>query len=256
MKYAVLGLGALLLTGCASGTHTLADCNDPSATHAQAAAGVFGILSMIDCAVTARDSAMGELNEPEEPKREVVLDPVVENPRPPPNEVEPEMLLAPVMVNPSPNPVEALKITSSQQLLTLLSNATSSGKSERGTEFDVYSRQDGRMVARTARGNVDEGTWEITKEGKYCRQWHKWRNAERDCYFVYRLNNGEYRFKAIEKPYESVVRIARGDPEQLQRRISTAEGAPLTLSKIPLFYFKGKTRRVSLAIQTEYIWNC
>jgi hypothetical protein len=209
----------------------MADCNDPSATHAQAAAGVFGILSMIDCAVTASDSAMGDLNEPE-PFPPTKMDPVVENPRPPANEVNPETLSAPVMVNPSLNPSAPLRISSAQKLLDLISDSTQSGKSERGTQFDIYFRQDGQMVGRTIKGNVDEGIWEAIKDGKYCRQWNKWRDASRDCYYVYKLDNGEYRFKAIEKPYETLVWITRGDPKQLKRRISTVEGAPLRQVRI------------------------
>jgi hypothetical protein len=124
------------------------------------------------------------------------------------------------------------RIVYSEQLIDLIPNSTYSGKSESGTKFDVYSRQDGRMSGRTARGSFDEGTWEITSDGKYCRQWNKWRDASRDCFYVYLIEHDTFRFKAIGKSFESVGRIFPGDPEQLAREISTPEGAPLQLTAI------------------------
>jgi hypothetical protein len=135
-------------------------------------------------------------------------------------------------VSPAPAAAGPQRISSAQELLDLLSNSTGSGTSERGTQFATYSRQDGHMVARTLKGSVDEGVWEITSDGRYCRQWNNWRDGARDCFYVSRMKDGRFRFKGINKSYDSTVSITPGDPRGLRRRMSTTEGAPLHIAGI------------------------
>lgn len=152
-------------------------------------------------------------------------------------------------VNPAPATEGPQRITSAQELLDLLSNTTGSGKSERGTVFAVYNRRDGRMVARTAKGSVDEGVWEITPDGRYCRQWNNWREGARDCFYVFRLDDGRFRFKGIDKPYDSTVSMTPGDSRGLSRRMSTAEGAPLVAAAAVATGASGQARAMSASRQ-------
>ena len=125
---------------------------------------------------------------------------------------------------------DTTQISSARQLLELISDSTYSGQSEQGTSFHVYSRQDGRMIGRTLTRHFDEGTWEVTSDAKYCRKWNKWRDAGRDCFYVYLIEGDRVRFKAIDKSFESEGRIVPGDSENLKNSMSTVLGAPLLIA--------------------------
>ena len=175
----------LLLAGCVTEPHSGQDCADQGSTNANF--GIIGLAASIHCYGTAKDSGASESQLKNESDQE--------------------------------------SISSSQQLLELIADSTYAGRSENGMLFVVYSRQDGRMIGRTENGDVDEGTWEVTTDKEYCRQWNSWRNATRACFLVYKVDDQTLRFKGIGQAFESVGRIVPGDPEHLERNMSTANVA-------------------------------
>ena len=62
----------------------------------------------------------------------------------------------------------------------------------------------------------DVGTWNVADDGKYCRQWSKWRDGARDCFEMYDLGEGKYRFLSIDRRYDTRGQILEGDPHRLQ----------------------------------------
>lgn len=112
------------------------------------------------------------------------------------------------------------------ELRSYLAGNTSSGKTEKGAKFHVYSSPDGTMFGRSINKYnneyQDSGTWEITKDSQYCRKWNKWREGKRDCFQVYALEGNKFRMKAIGRRYESIFTVRQGDPEKLGNQISVA----------------------------------
>ncbi len=97
----------------------------------------------------------------------------------------------------------------------LIAGNTATAKAADGTYFFLYFSPDGRMDGKSG-NSWDSGTWEVTEDGRYCRDWKKWLNGTRDCYAMNRLGNNRFHFKAIRKPYEYTFSLLPGDPEKLE----------------------------------------
>lgn len=96
---------------------------------------------------------------------------------------------------------------------------TSSGKSERGHQFHVYHSANGRMVGNAKLRLYDVGTYTISEDGLYCREWTRWRSGGRDCFKAYRTGDNRIRMKATNYHYESIFVVRPGDPEGLEQRL-------------------------------------
>ncbi len=108
---------------------------------------------------------------------------------------------------------------SASEMRSVISGNTLSGKTEWGADFHVYHSPDRKMSAQGKLAYYDVGIWEITDDGKYCREWTYWRDAARDCFEMYRIGEDRFRIKAINYHYESIFRMRKGDPQNLKGRI-------------------------------------
>ena len=106
---------------------------------------------------------------------------------------------------------------SAADMQVLLSGNTMSGKNEKGQDFHTYFDARGTMSGLGLRKYRDVGTWEITSEDKYCRQWSKWDKGTRECFHMFSLGNNFYRIKGTKSNFESLFIIQKGDPENLIR---------------------------------------
>jgi len=97
-----------------------------------------------------------------------------------------------------------------------LSDHTTFGIAENGYRFHIYHRADGKTFGESRERYYDVGTWTIADDGKYCRQWSKWRDGTRDCFQMYDLGQGKYRFLSVDRKYDSTFQILEGDPHGLQ----------------------------------------
>jgi len=92
---------------------------------------------------------------------------------------------------------------------------TLSGYNERGWSVDAYYHPDGTLSGRIQGGDgnnyFDGGKWNLSNDGKLCRQWTKWRDGELDCFRVYRMNEKQVRIKAIDRDYEGEYEVQQGD---------------------------------------------
>jgi len=98
----------------------------------------------------------------------------------------------------------------------LVSDHTTFGIAENGYRFHVYNAPNGKTFGESRGQYYDVGTWTISDDGKYCRQWSKWRDGTRDCFEIVDLGDGKYRFLSIDRKYDSTVQILEGDPHRLQ----------------------------------------
>ena len=104
------------------------------------------------------------------------------------------------------------------EIRALLPSNTLSGRNEKKREVNVYHAADGTMEGmRKGKGiHYDSGTWTITDEGQYCRQWERWRAKTRDCFLVYRIDSDSYRLKSVSDVYTGRARVLQGDPKGLK----------------------------------------
>ena len=106
---------------------------------------------------------------------------------------------------------------SAAEMQVLLSGNTMSGKNEKGQDFHTHFDTRGTMNGLGLRKYRATGTWEITSEDKYCRQWSnpKWDKGTRECFRMFDLGNNFYRIKGTKSNFESLFIIQQGDPENL-----------------------------------------
>ena len=119
---------------------------------------------------------------------------------------------------------------SASEMRSLLSGSTASGRTNRGSEYYVYHRPDGVMSGYAHSEHYDVGTWEITEDDKFCRQWTSWRYGSRDCFDMYQIGEGQFRMISNAPHFESTFIVRNGDPEELKGRIGyVGFAAPETL---------------------------
>jgi hypothetical protein len=112
-------------------------------------------------------------------------------------------------------PAVAQDSMSAADMQVLLSGNTMSGKNEKGQDFHTYFDTSGTMSGLGLRKYRDSGTWEITSEDKYCRQWSKWDKGTLECFHMFNLGNNYYRIKGMKSNFESLFIIQKGDPENI-----------------------------------------
>lgn len=83
--------------------------------------------------------------------------------------------------------VEGWTRVSAEEAKVLLADTTLSGSSG-GTKWQTYYSAD-QIQRGYAKGSdweeTDEGTYEITPEGIYCRTWKRWSDAQEGCAEIY-----------------------------------------------------------------------
>ena len=104
---------------------------------------------------------------------------------------------------------------SAADMQVLLSGNTMSGKNEKGQDFHTYFYAKGTMTGLGLGTYRDGGTWEITSDDKYCRQWSRWDKGTRECFRMFSLGNNFYRIKGTKSSFESLFIIQEGDPKNL-----------------------------------------
>ena len=110
------------------------------------------------------------------------------------------------------------EIMTATEIKELLPSNTLSGRNEKQKEIHVYHDPSGAMEGmRRGKGmHYDSGTWTITDEGQYCRQWNRWREKALGCFHVYRLGDNRFRLESVTDQYESRVKVEEGDPKGLK----------------------------------------
>ena len=110
------------------------------------------------------------------------------------------------------------EIMTAIEIKELLPSNTLSGKNEKQSEIHVYHDPTGAMEGKRRKKGIhfDSGTWTITDEGQYCRQWERWREKALGCFYVYRLGDNRFRLESVTDLYESRVKVEEGDPQGLK----------------------------------------
>lgn len=116
-------------------------------------------------------------------------------------------------------------------LRVLLSGNTASGRTAQGSNFHVYYRPDGRMSGFAHSQHYDLGSWEITKDDGFCRQWTAWQHGLRVCFDIYRTGENQYRMISSHPRHEATFSVREGDPEDLKDRIGLARSTAQDDSK-------------------------
>jgi len=109
-------------------------------------------------------------------------------------------------------PVVAQQALTAAEIRSLIVGNTMSGLNEQGIDVEVYHSTDGRTGGQAKRRYFDVGKWDVTEDGKYCRQWTTWRDGKQDCFRLYRVGGAMVRIQAIEREYDGEYRILPGDP--------------------------------------------
>jgi hypothetical protein len=81
--------------------------------------------------------------------------------------------------------------------------------------WHVYHALDGKLLIRMFSGQTDEGTWEITDDGLFCRQWNNFGGGKKAC-FIYFKKGDEYEYwYADGSAMRGKFKIRPGNPENL-----------------------------------------
>lgn len=79
---------------------------------------------------------------------------------------------------------------SAEQMRTMVSGNTSSGRMKNGVPYAVYYSPDGMQKVRTGQGFKDVGEWRVTESGELCGKWKNiGRSGEETCLQGYRDGN-------------------------------------------------------------------
>ena len=124
---------------------------------------------------------------------------------------------------------------SASELRVLLSGNTASGRTAEGSNYSVYYRSDGVMSGFAHSQHYYLGSWEVTDDGKFCRQWTKWQQGSRDCFDIYRAGENQFRMISGHPRREATFSVIIGDPEGLEYRVgrvgvATHEGSRSDIS--------------------------
>jgi TolB-like protein/class 3 adenylate cyclase len=107
------------------------------------------------------------------------------------------------------------KSLTSAVLRSLFPGNTATGETVFGDGGHVYHVPDGKLLVRTFSGQTDQGTWEITKDGQFCRQWNNFDGGRKTC-FIYFTKGNEYEFwDADGSRMFGKFKLRLGNPENL-----------------------------------------
>jgi hypothetical protein len=109
------------------------------------------------------------------------------------------------------------KMTTSE-IRELIPSNTLSGKNEKQILVHAYHDPTGKMEGMTRKQGMhfDSGSWTITDDDQYCRQWDRWRGKALVCFHVFRLDNEEYRLISVTGQYDLRFKVREGNPEGIE----------------------------------------
>jgi TolB-like protein len=91
------------------------------------------------------------------------------------------------------NTVTQRKSLTSLALRSLFPGNTATGETVFGGGGHVYHVPDGKLLIRTFSDQTDQGIWEITEDGQFCRQWNNFGGGKKTC-FIYFTKGSEYEY--------------------------------------------------------------
>jgi TolB-like protein/lipoprotein NlpI len=107
------------------------------------------------------------------------------------------------------------KSLTSAVLGSLFPGNTATGETVFGGGGHVYHEPNGKLLIRTFSGQTDRGTWEITEDGQFCRQWSNFGGGKKTC-FIYFTQGGEYEYwEADGSQMRGKFKLRLGNPENL-----------------------------------------
>jgi tetratricopeptide (TPR) repeat protein len=108
--------------------------------------------------------------------------------------------------------LERLPLTAAV-LRSLFPGNTGTGEVAGGDQWHIYHVPDGRLLIRNPGGHTDEGTWEITDDGQFCRQWN---SGGRKACWIYFKNGDELEYWYPDRSrMRGKFKIRLGNPENL-----------------------------------------
>ena len=109
-------------------------------------------------------------------------------------------------------------VAGSAAVKKLLSSNTLSGWDEEQHRIHLYHGSNGVMKGERIRKgvNFDSGNWTVTDEDQYCQKWTRWLRKKLVCFYMYPLDNNNYRLQSVSKKYSLRLRFRHGDPESMQ----------------------------------------
>lgn len=114
------------------------------------------------------------------------------------------------------------------QMRAVISGNTSSGQTDKGTNFHVFHDSNGTLKGKAQGGNYDSGTWLITDVGEYCHRWKKWRKGRQECFLMYSIEGNKYRMKG-----GSIFVIQEGDQRSKSFLTDLNEQTALIVPPVP-----------------------
>jgi len=116
---------------------------------------------------------------------------------------------------PAGTAVPQRKSLTSVVLRSLFPGNTATGETVFGGGGHVYHVPDGKLLIRTFSGQTDQGTWEITGDGQFCRQWNNFGGGKKTC-FIYFTKGDEYEYwDADGSRMRGKFKLRLGNPENL-----------------------------------------
>jgi hypothetical protein len=214
MKYAAFSLAVLFLTGCVSGPHSGADCDEGATTRAHF--GIFGLADAVHCYATASDPVPPKTEEPKRAEDEWCNSGLEDCP----GEVPSEEITVP---EPNAAMRAALGLEEGQlteaEVRQYLAGNTLSGRTKEFVDFHIYFGRDGKLSGKAKATRYDTGRWQVLHNGWYCRQWNRWQDGTRECFKVFPAGENRLQFWKVDSESKSTHTIHHGDPENLKSRI-------------------------------------
>jgi hypothetical protein len=100
-------------------------------------------------------------------------------------------------------------------LRSTLPGNTATGESVYGGKWHIYNVPDGTLLYRPSGGQTEKGTWEITDDGRYCRQWSDVGAGNRQCWVHFKEGDVyEYWYPDLSRK-RGQFKIRPGNPENL-----------------------------------------
>jgi hypothetical protein len=250
MKYAAFSLAVLFLTGCVSGPHSGADCDEGATTRAHF--GIFGLADAVHCYATASDPVPPKTEEPkraedewcnsgledcpgEVEKNQLAMEEYVPTTTPEEPAVAVAAATSSVTISrpepskeitvPEPNAAMRAALGLEEGQLTeaevrqYLAGNTLSGRTKEFVDFHIYFGRDGKLSGKAKATRYDTGRWQVLHNGWYCRQWNRWQDGTRECFKVFPAGENRLQFWKVDSESKSTHTIHHGDPENLKSRI-------------------------------------
>ncbi len=92
---------------------------------------------------------------------------------------------------------------------------TSTGESVFGGEWHIHYVPDGTLLYRPSGGQTEQGTWEITDDGRFCRQWSEFGAGNRKCWIYFKDGDVYEYWYPDGSRLRGKFKVRPGNPENL-----------------------------------------